>query len=149
MYTMDKLYQQTLDNIFGKDRVVVSIIHNDRDLNIFSHEREVLKSIKKSQMDNYKIHWFFKETLLGKSIYIDLNHINDNISSNIIDFSNIHEDYKKYFIHRVTIIMNSVNEIKKDENYNQLVDNYNKLIKKDNVDFEEYKNIRNDFEKYN
>jgi len=40
-YKMDKLYQETLDNIFGKDRAIVSIIHNDRDLNIFSHEREV------------------------------------------------------------------------------------------------------------
>jgi len=100
-------------------------------------------------MDNYNIHWFFKETLLGKSIYIDLKHINDNISSNIIDFSNIQEDYKKYFIHRATIIMNSVNEIKKDENYKELVDNYNKLIKKNVVNFEEYKNIRNNFEKYN
>lgn len=146
---MDKIYQKELDNIFGKDRVIVSIIHNDRDLNIFSHEREVLKSIKKNQMDNYNISWSFKETIYGKSIYIDLNNVNKHISYDNINFSNIERDYKKYFIHRVTIIMNSVNKIKKDENYNQLVDNYNKLIKKDNVDFEEYKNIRNDFEKYN
>lgn len=146
---MDKIYQKELDNIFGKDCVVVSIIHNDRDLNIFSHEREVLKAIRKNQMDNYKIHWFFKETILGKSIYIDLNHINNNISSNIIDFSNIREDYKKYFIHRINIIMNSVNENYKDATYNTVIDNYNKLIEKNVVNFEEYKNIRNDFQKYN
>ena len=149
MYTMDKLYQQTLDNIFGKDRVVVSIIHNDKNLNIFSHERELLKAIKKNQMDNYNISWFFKETVFGKSIYIHVNHINTHISSGNINLSNIERDYKDYFIHRINLITNSINEIKKDENYNQLVDNYNKLIKKDNVDFEEYKDIRNDFEKYN
>ena len=107
---MDKLYQETLDNIFGKDRVVVSIIHDGKDLNIFSQEREVLKAIKKNQMDNYNLSWFFKETIFGKSIYISLNNINTHISSDNINCSNIQEDYKKYFIHRINLIMNGINE---------------------------------------
>ena len=146
---MNKAYQEALDNIFGKDRVIVSIIHNDRDLNIFSHEREVLKSIKKNQMDNYNISWFFKETIYGKSIYIDLNNVNKHISSGNINFSNIDRDYKKYFIHRINLIMNGINEDYKDTTYNTIVYNYNKLIEKNVVNFEEYKNIRNKFEKYN
>ena len=145
---MDKIYQNELDNIFGKDRVVVSIIHNNKDLNIFSHEREVLKAIKKNQMDNYNLSWFFKETIFGKSIYISLNNINTHISSDNINFSNIQEDYKKYFIHRINLIMNGINEDYKDTTYNTVVYNYNKLIKKNVVNFEEYKNIRNNFEKY-
>lgn len=146
---MDKIYQKELDNIFGKDIVVVSIIHNDRDLNIFSHEREILKSIKKNQMDNYNLSWFFKETIYGKSIYIDLNNVNTHISSGNINFSNIERDYKKYFIHRINLIMNCINENYKDTTYNTIVYNYNKLIEKNVVNFEEYKNIRNKFEKYN
>ena len=146
---MDKLYQETLDNIFGKDRVVVSIIHDGKDLNIFSQEREVLKAIKKNQMDNYNLSWFFKETIFGKSIYISLNNINTHISSDNINCSNIQEDYKKYFIHRINLIMNGINEDYKDTTYNTVVYNYNKLIKKNVVNFEEYKNIRNKFEKYN
>lgn len=146
---MDKIYQKELDNIFGKDIVVVSIIHNDRDLNIFSHEREILKSIKKNQMDNYNLSWVFKETIYGKSIYIDLNNVNTHISSGNINFSNIERDYKKYFIHRINLIMNCINENYKDTTYNTIVYNYNKLIEKNVVNFEEYKNIRNKFEKYN
>tara|TARA_Y100000768_G_scaffold339675_1_gene283055 strand:- start:2447 stop:2884 length:438 start_codon:yes stop_codon:yes gene_type:complete len=145
---MEKIYQQSLDNIFGKKRVVVSIIHNNKDLNIYSNEREILKAIKKNQMDNYNIDWFFKETIFGKSIYIDLNNINTHISSNNINFLNIERDYKDYFIHRINIIMDSTNNIKNNQ-FNNYVDEFNKLIKKDNVDFEEYKNIRNNFEKYN
>ena len=99
-------------------------------------------------MDNYNIDWFFKETIFGKSIYIDLNNINTHISSNNINFLNIERDYKDYFIHRINIIMDSTNNIKNNQ-FNNYVDEFNKLIKKDNVDFEEYKNIRNNFEKYN
>lgn len=148
MYTMDKLYQQTLDNIFGKDRVFVSIIHNNKDLNIFSNERELLKSIKKNQMDNYNIYWYFKETVFGKSIYIDLNKINTNISSDNINFSNIDKDYKDFFVHRINIIMDSTNNIK-DNQYVRIVDDFNALISKKEVKFEEYKTIRNYFENYN
>ena len=100
-------------------------------------------------MDNYNLSWFFKETIYGKSIYIDLNNVNTHISSGNINFSNIERDYKKYFIHRINLIMNCINENYKDTTYNTIVYNYNKLIEKNVVNFEEYKNIRNKFEKYN
>tara|TARA_B110000116_G_C16795153_1_gene566191 strand:+ start:766 stop:1212 length:447 start_codon:yes stop_codon:yes gene_type:complete len=148
---MKEIYQQSLDNIFGKKRVVVSIIHNNTDLNIFSNERELLKSIKKNQMDNYNIDWFFKETIFGKSIYIDLNNLNNlntDISSDNINFSNIDKDYKDFFVHRINIIMDRTHNVE-DNKFNNYVDEFNKLISKKEVNFEKYKSIRNNFETYN
>ena len=53
MTTIDKHFQSNLDNIFGKKRVCVRIIHDDKDICINSSEREILYAIKEQQQTNY------------------------------------------------------------------------------------------------
>ena len=168
MTTIDKKFQTSLDNIFGKDRVWVHIIHHDRDICINSNEREILYAIQEYQEMNYNKYWSFSERFLTKALIISVDKIPE------YQFDGISETYKKHFQERIQLIINKYDEKYKDsaifvtdynEKYVEIMENfvfvdkkisikyedvkqiYQKVISEKNVDYDKYKTIRDIFEK--
>ena len=168
MTSIDKQIQSSLDNIFGKNRVLVHIIHDDRDICINSNEREILYAIQEYQKINYNQHWSFSERFLTKALTISINKCSE------CNFDKISEIYKKYFQERIQSIINKYDEKYEDSNifvidynetYIEIMENfvfagkkisikyenvkevYQKLVSDKLVDYEKYKTIRDIFEK--
>ena len=104
------LYTDIINNIFhtdnflkhkkGKfhktyDKVIVSIIHNNKDLNFNCQDREILYTLKECLGEP----WQFRENNWGKSLQCNFDFI-----SPTPEFKNIFKIYKKFYMQRMDLI---------------------------------------------
>lgn len=107
------LYSDIINNIFHTDiinynfpkykgefhrtyaRVIVSIIHNNKDLNFNCQDREILYTLKECLGG----HWQFRENNWGKSLQCNFDFI-----SPTPEFKNIFKIYKKFYMQRMDLI---------------------------------------------
>lgn len=168
MTSIKNNFQSSLDNIFGKKRLFVRIIHDDRDICINSNEREILYAIQEYQKINYNQHWSFSERFLTKALIISIDKTCE------CQFNGISETYKKYFQERIQVIINKYDQkyqgsaifvteynekiievmenfVLVDKNisikYEDVKQVYQKLLSEKNVNYEKYKIIRDIFER--
>ena len=138
-------YQNALDDIIGRGRLTVRIIHDEEDLCIVSNERELLYTIQNVQREQFGVEWQFRENMLGKCITIPLEQQVSPL------FNGFAEQYKILFQKRITMIANrydvkSLDE-EKNEFYKQVNALYFDLLKYPVVDFHKYKQVRDLFER--
>ena len=135
-------YYKNVSKIFAK-YIEVDIIHNNVDLVFRSYHREILKSIMELHEKEYNICSYFKENLFGKCLIIP------NIEKYFkpVLFKNIKIYYKEAFIHRMSVIFESLNN---NKDYQLIKDEYDSLIKLSEINLELYfkyrekiENIRN------
>jgi hypothetical protein len=129
------LYTDIINNIFHTDiinsdfpkykeefyktyeRVIVSIIHNNKDLNFNCQDREILYTLKECLGQ----HWEFRENNLVKSLQCNFDFI-----SPTPEFKNIFKIYKKFYIQRMDLIFeqydkrfinSNIEDIQKNKEY--------------------------------
>lgn len=142
MVQIVKEFKQELENIFGDRRVTVRIIHDDMDICINSNEREILYAICDQQEKYFKSMWRFSENLYGKALIIPVN------LSPKADLTGIAEIYKSYFQKRIQTIITKydMETLPNISYYKNIKDKYYSLLSKEDVNFEEYKQVRDNFE---
>lgn len=145
MSNITENYQAALDIIIGKERVTVRLIHNDEDICMNSNERELLYSIQNVQRRDYNVEWVFREGLFGMALMLPLKH---HVSSVFVDFAS---EYKILFNKRIQKIINQYNTKELDEEkelfYQQCKIKWEALNKKSYINFDEYKEVRELFER--
>ena len=127
------------DSVFLQVRVV----HDDKDLVVRSHHREILTSILDYLHANYDLTGFFKESLYGKIIIFSVKDF-INIYKKI-EFPNLLLYYKSNFFNRIKIIENKLNK-NKPTGYLELKDKFYKLFNEENIDINQYLEVRAEFE---
>ena len=141
MAQLAKLFQQQLDQLLGKGRVRVSIIHDDKEICINSYEREILYAICEQQDKYFNLVWAFSEKFLTKALTISLHR---SPKPNFIGFAEI---YKSCFKKRIQSIIDKYDNVySKKSEYLELKDKYYSLLDVKKIGFEEYKKIRDGFE---
>ena len=141
MAELAKMFQQQLDQLIGKGRVRVSIIHDDKDICINSHEREILYAISEQQDKYFNLVWAFSERYLTKALTISLHR---SPNPNFIGFAEI---YKSSFKRRIHRIIDKYGDVySKKPEYRELKNKYYALLDVTEINFKEYKKIRDDFE---
>ena len=156
-------FQHQLENIIGKKRIRVRLIHDDRDICINSNEREILYAIQEQQREEHDRFWFFSERFLTKALIIPIN------SLPVPKFEKFPEFYKKYFVKRIQGIIEKydanlipallpcefqdssgvskmVIENKQTIDYEKTKSKYKSLLTENTVDFVKYKQLREKFE---
>lgn len=145
MTKVSQTYETALNAIIGMNRVTVRMIHNDEDICINSHEREILQTIQNIQRKSFGVEWQFKENLYGKSLILPLDHL---VSPTFDGFT---EEYKLLFQQRIQMIIDRYDsktlEKEKYEFYAQVKTLYFTLIANEVVNFDEYLKVRNLFER--
>lgn len=138
-------YEQSIENIIGKERVIVRLIHNGKDLCINSKERELLETIQNTQQRDHGVDWNFQENMFGMAITLPVKQL---VSPSFTAFA---EEYKVRFQNRIQMILNKYDkkplEQEKKEFYEQVKMSYFALNDRSHVDFDEYKNIRDMFQR--
>ena len=145
---MENYYTKELYAIFGEKCLRVNIIHNDTDICINSHEREILYAIRDFMNERYNLCWVYKETMLGKNITMNAGLCNQCQNPS---FDGILEEYKKWFMIRIQKIIVRYDAKPFDDEkrcfYEQVKAQYEGMIKEPSVNMEEYKKVRGLFER--
>ena len=112
------IYQEKINNIFPRyknkdkiyepyERVVVSIIHNNKDLNFNCSDREILYALKECLGE----YWQFRENNWGKSLQCNFEFISPDPK-----FNNIFQIYKKFYMQRMELIFEQYDKKFKTQN---------------------------------
>lgn len=138
-------YQNAFDDIIGKKRLTVRLIHNDEYLCVNSNERELLHTIQEVQRAQFGVEWHFKENMLGKCIMLPLEqHVSPL-------FNGFAVQYKVLFQQRIQMIIDRYDKKPLDNDkqvfYEQIKVLYAHLVETQVIDFDEYKNMRDLFER--
>jgi hypothetical protein len=118
----DLLYENKLYN-----RVIVSIIHSNKDLNFNCLDREILYTLKEFLGEE----WQFRESHWGKCLQCNFQFIKPTVPS----FQNIFPIYKKFYIKRMNLIFQQYDKIfikdgdlqDKLYQYSEFESDYNKI----------------------
>ena len=137
-----------LNKYFGAEkpfRFQVRIIHDDKDICINSHEREILQAIQKQQKEKYNLKWHFSENSFSKALILPFEKLLNT------DLNGFEKEYKLFYQERIQIIINKYDNSdfngEKLNNYNNTKSIYQQMITENYVDFKKYKEVRNMFER--
>ena len=147
LFNIINIYQRLLDDKFKPKKIEVDIIYDDTTLVIRCFEREILNCILKYHEKKYNISGFFKESLLGKIILLNVKEVKKIYET--LNFNDIYFYYKIEFDNRVKKIIEKYDIIFKIEpntEYTKLKSDYEKVINVDTIDIEDYYQIRERFE---
>lgn len=140
-----KVYQATLDALVGPGRVTACAIHEDKDLCIRSSERELLLAIQNVQHRQHDVEWLFRENMYGKALTLRAS---NHVSATMTGFA---EEYKQAFQKRTQMILERYDTKPLEESlrafYEQVKASYVELLARPSVDFDEYKKVRDLFER--
>tara|TARA_Y100000389_G_scaffold89478_3_gene85965 strand:- start:5843 stop:6304 length:462 start_codon:yes stop_codon:yes gene_type:complete len=139
-------YNNALNDIFGNNRITFDVCHDNRDFVIRGWEREILKAIIKFHKEKYNVYWSFRETMFGKYIISDVNQIINHCK--IPCFNDFEKYYKFEYLHRMNTILDGIVDSSKKIKILEIKDNkYPDIIKDNKVDFDRYKELRNEIDK--
>lgn len=147
LFNIINTYQRLLDDKFKPKKLEVDIIYDNKTLVIRCFEREILNSILKYHEQKYNISGFFRESLLGKIILLNVKEVKKIYKT--LNFNDIYFYYKIEFCNRVKMIIDKYDiifKIEPNQEYIQLKFDYEKVINKDSINIEDYYQIRKRFE---
>lgn len=144
-------YRSQLSDIFNRkeQRVFVGLIHNDADIVINSHEREILTSIQRFLEEKYVIYWNYKENILGKCLTISADTCSNQPLPNFQD--GLKDYYKEDYQKRIKMITDRYDAksltTDRREFYNSVKQSYDAMINDNHIDTTTYKSVRDMFER--
>lgn len=121
------IYKEKLSNF---DNLIISYIHNNRDICFNSDAREILYAIQDSFIENNHKNLLvisFKECIYGKALVVRKDTI-----QKVPDFNNLIKYYKTHYFNRLNLLEESFR--KKSINFNDLIIEKNLLISNEILD---------------
>jgi hypothetical protein len=137
------LVANKLTPIFG-NTVTVRLIHEGKDICMNCNQREILYTIQEFLQEKYDLNWSYKENMYGKSLMSPIEC--GNYST--ISFDGILTKYKVKYIERIQIIIDKYDYVSNIDKqlYENIKQKYFEMTNKQEVVFEEYQEIRKQFE---
>ena len=109
-------FELTLKKHFPSIIITVDIIHNDEDLCVRCHHREVLYAVK-DYFENKEVYFNYRENLLGKILVISRANYKD--VSIVKDELYLH--YKKHYVNRINKIIDLCTDDQLRQEYYQMI----------------------------
>lgn len=135
-------YRQEIEKYFSETKFEVDLVHNNKDFVIRCNNREILKSILLCQEKENEIYWNFRESFYGKHIITPIFNVISKCQNP--SFVNIYKYYKKEYVERINLI---ISHHRDNIKYKDIIEKYYLLMNETGVDYEKYKELRNEFEK--
>ena len=141
---MDTL-QTELDAIVGENRLKVRLIHDDTQVCVNAHERELLQTIQELQRTSFDRHWHIKENLFNKALIIPVDQWDDRPGPNFNGFIPV---YKKFYAERIQMIIRKYDARSLSEDQQVLYkEAKRRFYALDTDDMAQYKEVRDMFER--
>lgn len=143
MLVVEKLKKDLNEYFDTTKRLTIYLANDDSNLTINCHEREILIAISESFKD-FNIIWNMRENLYGKILSINLQYFSEFDSYN---FDKLMHYYKIYFKKRIDLMINNLSSpCSEDLDFHKLVEDYNCLINRTEINVDEYSKIRARFQ---
>ena len=134
-------YAEEIEKYFHGTNIEVDCVHDNKDFVIRCNNREILNSILMCQKKENEIHWNFRESFYGKYIMTRVSELMNKCKNP--SFVNIYKYYKKEYVERINLI---ICRYRDDIKFKDVIEKYNELMKETYVDYEKYKELRNEFD---
>lgn len=141
---MDTL-QTELDAIVGEKRLKVRLIHDDTQLCVNAHERELLETIQELQRTMFDREWHIKENIFNKALLLPVDQWDDGPGPYFNGFIPV---YKKFYAKRIQMIIRKYDARSLSEDRQALYEEAKRrFYALDTDDMTQYKEVREMFER--